>query len=310
MNPINLNENVSSFTTPFKGVEQQEPRSRLWIHILLLLATVGTTTLANGFLFSVSLLTILGIHEFGHYFASKHWGVRASLPYFIPAPFAFGTMGAVIKIKSPIPNRNALIDIGASGPIAGFVAAVIALCVGLSLSEIKSTEAAEAGLFLGDSLISWFLANLIVGTPGPGTDIFLHPIAFAGWLGLFITVLNLLPIGQLDGGHIIYSLSEQRHAAIANTTTMAIILLTVAGPPYEWLELVGHSAGQTIFKAWAESRWYGWIFFAMVIRFFLGVRHPRLIDPGPPIDPNRKMVGYVSLAIFTLSFVPVPFRLL
>ena len=112
MNPINLNENVSSFTTPFKGVEQQEPRSRLWIHILLLLATVGTTTLANGFLFSVSLLTILGIHEFGHYFASKHWGVRASLPYFIPAPFAFGTMGAVIKIKSPIPEER--------GPTASF----------------------------------------------------------------------------------------------------------------------------------------------------------------------------------------------
>ncbi len=283
--------------------------SRPWVHILLLLATGVTTTLAMGFLFSVTLLTILGIHEFGHYFASRYWGVKATLPYFIPAPFAFGTMGAVIKIKSPIPNRNALIDIGAAGPIAGFVAAIIALCVGLSLSEVKATEAGGAGIFLGDSLLSSLLAHLIVGRTAPGTDIFLHPIAFAGWLGLFITVLNLLPIGQLDGGHIVYALFERQHAVIANATTAALLLLTVAGPPYAWMTTLRTPGLQvaTLFKVWLEGRWYGWVFFVFIIRVFLGVRHPPLIEAERPLDPSRKRIGYVSLAIFVLCFIPVPF---
>jgi membrane-associated protease RseP (regulator of RpoE activity) len=289
------------------GTPESPPR--IWLHVLLFLATGVTTTLAISFLFSVTLLTILGIHEFGHYFASRRWGVKATLPYFIPAPIAFGTMGAVIKIKSPIPNRNALIDIGAAGPIAGFVAAIIALCVGLSLSEVKATEAGGAGLFLGDSLLSSLLADLIVGRTAPGTDIFLHPIAFAGWLGLFITVLNLLPVGQLDGGHIIYALFERRHAFIANVTTAALLLLTVVGPPYTWLTTLRTPGVQVaaVFKVWLAGRWYGWIFFIVIIRGFLGVRHPPLVEAERPLDPGRKRIGYMALAIFVLCFVPVPF---
>lgn len=285
------------------------PPSRLCVHVLLLLATVVTTTAMQGFLFSVTLLTILGIHEFGHYFASRRWGVKATLPYFIPAPIAFGTMGAVIKIKSPIPNRNALIDIGAAGPVAGFVAAILALCVGLSLSEVKATETAGGGISLGDSLLSSLLADLIVGKPAPGTDIFLHPVAFAGWLGLFITVLNLLPIGQLDGGHIVYALFERRHAVIANVTTVALLLLTMAGPPYTWLHTLQTPGlhAVPVFKAWLAERWYGWVFFVLIIRVFLGVRHPPLIEAERPLDPSRKRLGYAALVIFMLCFIPVPF---
>lgn len=285
---------------------------RVWLHAGLFLATVATTTFTAGFAFSITLLTILGVHEFGHYFASLRWGVKATLPYFIPVPpnpvfFSFGTMGAVIKIRSPIPSRNALIDIGAAGPIAGFVVAVIALVVGLSLSDIRPTAEAEGGFFLGDSLLSSFLARLIVGRPGPGADIFLHPVAFAGWLGLFITVLNLLPVGQLDGGHIIYALFGRRHAAIANAATVTVFLLMAVGPPYDWWKGAGAYDLGTVLSAWATSRWYGWLFFVLLVRALLGVRHPPPMDPETVVTPGRRGIGYLSLVIFAVCFIPVPF---
>jgi membrane-associated protease RseP (regulator of RpoE activity) len=293
-----------------------EPRSRPWLHVLLFLATAVTTTAVGGFAFSVTLLAILGIHEFGHYFASRRWGVKATLPYFIPLPpasvyfpvLSFGTMGAIIKIRSPIPSRNALIDIGAAGPIAGFLVAFLALCVGLGLSDIRSTAEAGGGLFLGDSILSSFLAHAIVGKPSPGTDIFLHPVALAGWLGLFITVLNLLPIGQLDGGHIVYALfGGRRHTVIANVSTAAVFLMMAFGPPYEWIGALGAFGVTGALKVWMANRWYGWLFFVLLIRFVLGVRHPPPVDPQTPVDPGRKVVGYVALAIFAFCFIPIPF---
>lgn len=289
-----------------------EPPPRVWLHAVLFLATVATTTLIAGLPFSLTLLTILGVHEFGHYFASRRWGVKATLPYFIPVPpnpifFSFGTMGAVIKIRSPIPNRNALIDIGAAGPIAGFIVASVAFVGGLSLSDIRPTAEAGGGFFLGDSLLSSFLAHTIVGRPGPGADIFLHPVAFAGWLGLFITVLNLLPIGQLDGGHIIYALFGKGHSAIANAATAAVFLLMALGPPYDWFKGMGIQDLWPVLTAWVASRWYGWLFFVLLVRSLLGVRHPPPVDAEAPVDPTRRVIGYVSLAIFAVCFIPVPF---
>lgn len=300
-----------------------EPSRRPWLHALLFLATVATTTLSGLFLFgsffsgclySVSVLTILGVHELGHYFASRRWGVRATLPYFIPFPptpyvLSFGTMGAVIKMRSPIPNRNALVDIGAAGPIAGFVVAVIALAVGLSLSEVRTFEAPGGLIFSpdGESLLSSWMISLTLGKFPPGTLLSIHPIALAGWLGLFITVLNLLPIGQLDGGHIVYALFGRRHTLIANAATAFLVLLCLAGPPYGWLNLLRVSDFQAGLRVWAMSRWLGWIFFAVLVRTVLGIQHPPPMDAETPLKPSRRVIGYISLAIFVLCFIPVPF---
>ncbi|MBI2952427.1 site-2 protease family protein [bacterium] len=313
---------------PFRPVVPEqvgpsEPAPRLWLHALLFLATIATTTFAGLFLFrsfflgclySVAVLTILGVHELGHYFASRRWGVRATLPYFIPFPpnpyvLSFGTMGAVIKIRSPIPNRNALVDIGAAGPIAGFVVAVIALIVGLSLSEVQTLETPGGLIFSpdGESILSSWMISLTLGEFPPGAVISLHPIALAGWLGLFITVLNLLPIGQLDGGHIVYALFGRRHTLIANAATVLLFLLCLAGPPYGWLNVLRVSDLHAGLKVWAMSRWLGWIFFAVLVRAVLGIQHPPPMDAETPLKPSRRVIGYVALAIFVLCFIPVPF---
>ena len=152
--------------------------------------------------FSLTLLLILGCHEFGHYYYAQKHKVDATLPYFLPAPpflFIIGTFGAFIKIKSPIYKKDALLQIGAAGPIAGFVIAVPALIIGLMLSEIIAIDGGEVGIILGDSLLMKFLTVMVFPNLTDGQDVLLHPVAFAGWIGLLVTMLNLLPIGQLDG---------------------------------------------------------------------------------------------------------------
>ncbi len=160
----------------------------------------------KGLPFSVTLLLILLFHEFSHYIASKKHGIEASLPYFIPAPTLFGTFGAVIRMKAPITTKNALIDIGASGPIAGFIISVIASIIGLSFSKVMPIPDAANFISLGDSLLFKGLSRIILGSVPDNYDVFLHPVALAGWIGFFVTSLNLIPIGQLDGGHILYAL--------------------------------------------------------------------------------------------------------
>jgi len=193
------------------------------IHILLFLATIGTTLLAGsimaggnpfsafsdlwkGLPFSTTLMLILGFHETGHYIYARKHGVDATLPYFLPAPTFIGTFGAFIKIKSPIYQRKALLDIGASGPIAGFLVAVPALIWGLLHSNVVTVTGEQLGIQLGDSLLMKLLTYSIFPTLLETQDIILHPVAFAGWIGLLVTMLNLLPIGQLDGGHIAYAI--------------------------------------------------------------------------------------------------------
>ena len=200
---------------PWTAVEQQyrppevfvypppePPQPKYWLHILLFLLTVASTVLVQGWMFSAALLSILTAHEFGHYFTAKYHKVEASLPYFIPFPFSlFGTMGAVIKMSGRISNRRALFDIAAAGPLAGLVVALPVSYVGITLSQVilKSSVPANS-ISLGEPLLFKGLGWMAHGSLGDNMDVMLHPLAFAGWAGMFVTALNLLPIGQLDGG--------------------------------------------------------------------------------------------------------------
>ncbi|NKB67651.1 MAG: site-2 protease family protein [Candidatus Latescibacteria bacterium] len=292
-----------------------------WIHLLLFVLTLFSTTTAGALLqgfnpfadwaslaylrqglpFAVTLMAILTVHEFGHYFAARHWGVKASLPYFLPLPpfpFILGTGGAVIKIRSPIPHRRALLDIGAAGPLAGFVAAVIACIAGLSQSALV-----DAGYFyhdpiqLGASLLFSGLSALVLPQIGADQLVLLSPVAFAGWVGLFITAFNLFPVGQLDGGHIVYALFGFKHRPIARGAFAVLLALGLYGILFfVWDRPAG----------WPQG-WLGWLLLAFLLALF-GRDHPAPYDPSVRLDSGRRRLGYLCLAIFVLCFTPVPFR--
>lgn len=267
------------------------------INLFLFIATVITTTMAgaimeggddpfslngiiSGLPFSVTLLSILLFHEFGHYFASKRNNVKATLPYFIPAPSFIGTFGAFIKMKSPIINKKSLMEIGASGPIAGFLVAVPALIYGLMTSQVLESVPGS-GIHLGDSLLMMLLTNIIHPAVPEGYDIYLNSVAFAGWIGLLVTALNLMPIGQLDGGHIAYSLFGKKSELIAKWAFAPLIPL-------------GYFS-------------YNWVLWAILIFFFVKLKHPPVVDEDAPLKPFHRKLGYISLGIFILTFTPVPF---
>ena len=234
----------------------------------------------KGLPFSAALLLILLSHEFSHYIASKKHGIEASLPYFIPAPTLFGTFGAVIRMKAPITTKNALIDIGASGPIAGFIISVIASIIGLSFSKVMPTPDAANIISLGDSLLFKGLARVILGNVPDNYDVFLHPVALAGWIGFFVTSLNLIPIGQLDGGHILYALLGEKHAIVSKVLVGLMFIMGLL-------------------------LWEGWIVWGVLL-IVLGFKHPPIVYTWAPLDPRRKVIGWISLAIFVLTFTPVP----
>ncbi len=275
------------------------PHKLTRIHVLLFILTFMTTTIAGALLngvipwlqpdkiylglpFSLTLIFILLTHEMSHYIASRLHKVSATLPYFIPAPSIIGTFGAVIKMKPPIPDRRSLIDIGASGPIGGFIIAVIACIVGLHFSEVKPAGQIQEGLAFGSSLLFSFLTKLVLGIDPEKYDILLHPVAFAGWIGLLVTSLNLLPIGQLDGGHITYALLGEKHAWISKGMLPVLVVLGII-------------------------YWEGWLIWA-VLMIFLGYRHPPVVHPHIQLDRNRKLIGWIALAIFILTFTPMPVR--
>lgn len=257
----------------------------LGIFFVLLGSTVFTTWWIGGFWFSISLLFILGVHEFGHYWACKRNDIDASLPHFLPAPgiFIAGTFGAFIMIKEPISNKRALMEIGASGPLAGFVAAVLVMIVGLSLSSVSSF--AGFGYQFGDSLILVILSKLVLGVTPFSTEltVWLHPIAFAGWLGMFFTALNLLPLGQLDGGHVVYSMFDSYHSLIAK-----LFFFSLLGLGFYW------------------SGW--WILAVFVL--LMGLKHPPVLDETVPLLRMHKILGWLSLLVLILTFIPVPFDLI
>ncbi len=272
-----------------------------FVHLLLFILTLLSTLfvgamqtgvdllkepvkLYKGVPFSLTLMTILLSHELSHYFTSKKHGIKATLPYFIPAPTIIGTFGAFIKMKSPIVTRKALIDIGASGPIAGFIISVLAAIIGLQMSEVVPIAKTRGVLNLGDSILFSFLAKLVLGVTPAHSDILLNPVAFAGWIGLFVTSINLIPVGQLDGGHIAYALLGEKHIRLS----FLLILVMV-------------SLGLLL--------WEGWFVWAVLL-LILGLRHPPVIYWEIPLDYKRKFVGWLALVIFILTFIPVPFKIL
>jgi membrane-associated protease RseP (regulator of RpoE activity) len=237
--------------------------------------------LPKGIPFAGTLLFILLTHEFGHFLLSKIHRVPASLPLFIPGPPHFiGTFGAIIRMRGPILNRRALFDIGVAGPLAGFAVAVLALIVGLYLSTVVD-RTSTFGLQLGEPLLLKFMAWMIIGPLPVQADVLLHPIAFAAWFGLFVTSLNLIPIGQLDGGHVAYALWGNRQRTMAFAVIPMLILLGFVGWP----------------------GWFIWAFMAGV----WGLAHPPVVDPHIPLGRGRILVGWIAFAVFVLTFAPVPF---
>jgi membrane-associated protease RseP (regulator of RpoE activity) len=283
--------------------------TRIRVNVLLFLLTClstlvagalffGTETLArsvaypsvgwllSGVPFAGSLLLILGTHEFGHYFAARYHRTAVSLPYFIPAPpplFFLGTLGAVIRMRSPTSNRNSLFDIAAAGPIAGLVVAIPAILLGLGWSTVGPVPPGT-GVTFGDSLMMRLLVYARFGPLPEGSDVFIHPIAVAGWVGLLVTALNLFPVGQLDGGRIAYALFAGRHALIGKATFVGLIALG------------------------AITRSLNWFVWAAVLFLLIGFDHSPPLDDVTPLSPRRRALGALCLILLVLLIPPVPIR--
>ena len=289
------------------------PRPRYWLHGLLLLLTLATTTivgarmqynfernlpafdlerdlgaflsfwknplfLLEGLPFSLTLLTILLAHECGHYFACMYYRIDASLPYFLPAPTFTGTMGAFIRIRGPIFSKRVLFDVGVAGPLAGFVFLLPALAIGLAYSKVLPGIAQQGGVVFGTPALMWLLEHAIF--PGvTAADIYLHPVARAAWIGILATALNLLPIGQLDGGHILYSIAGDRHKLLSRLFTATLIPIGI-------------------------FFWPGWLLWSVLLLFF-GMRHPPIYDPTQ-LGLGRRKLAALSLVIFLLCFTFAP----
>ena len=241
--------------------------------------------LLTGVPFAATLLTILGVHEFGHYFTARYYKASVSLPYFIPAPpfVIFGTLGAIIRMRSQARDRNSLFDIAAAGPIAGLLVTIPAIVVGLRWSVIGPLPAG-GGFQLGESLLMKFFVYLMFGTLPAGTDVFLHPIAVAGWAGLLVTALNLFPVGQLDGGRIAYALFGRRHRVVGMATFACLLALGVA--------------------TWSLN-WFVW---AALIFLFVGFHHSPPLDDITPLTRGRRVLGLVCLALLVVLLPPVPLQ--
>ncbi len=329
-----MSENIfDKFSNQFA---RKKTKNNYLLHIGLFVVTFATTIIAGlewtsgkggpyevsdfrrGLPYAGSILFILGVHEFGHYFAALYHKVKATLPYFIPFPpipgfFNFGTMGAVIKTKSPIPDNKAMFDIGAAGPISGFVACLIVLIYGFThLPSIdyllaihpdyfSSTYGKGAvGLEFGNTLIYSLLQHLFTGSNEfvpPMSEIYHYPYLCVGWFGLFVTSMNLIPVGQLDGGHVIFGMfGEKKHEAIASTSMILLIILGTLGILESFLNLN------------LKIGWSGWLFWALILYFFIRIKHPPVYQ-FERLGPGRKITGYIAILIFIISFSPTPFAI-
>lgn len=298
---------------PFHVV-QTIPARRIWLHALLLIATLFTTTVVGaglaaafhagraptiedqfniywnlrnapgsllaGLPFSITLLAILLAHELGHYLTCRYYGVDASLPYFIPAPTLIGTFGAFIRIRAPIYSRRQLFDIGVAGPIAGFVALMPVLAAGIAMSHVERGIGAGGEFVFGTPLLLR-IAELVAFPHVAAADIALHPLARAAWFGLLATALNLLPIGQLDGGHILYSLLGDWHKPLSRIFIVALVPIG-------------------LFCSWSWLVWAG-------VLFLFGMRHPIICDIAP-LGRTRVRLALAALLMLVLSFTLVPIR--
>jgi membrane-associated protease RseP (regulator of RpoE activity) len=321
----------------FSGMfSKQSGKQKYILNIILFVVTFITTIFAGlqwttgkmgpyqvdellgGLPYALSILFILGVHEFGHYFAAVKHKVKATLPFFIPFPpipgfFNFGTMGAVIKTKSTIPNNKAMFDIGIAGPLAGFVACLIVLIYGYThlptvdyLLKIHPDYFSPdygknaIGLQFGDTLLFKFL-RLLLTNPNefvpPMSEIYHYPYLCVGWFGLFVTAMNLIPVGQLDGGHVIFSMfGEKIQEAVASISMLVLIVIGAGGLLDAFLNLnLGFG-------------WSGWLFWAFILYFLIKIKHP----PVPQFEKlgmGRMILGYFAIIVFLLSFSPTPFTI-
>ena len=306
--------------SPFRSIQWPEEtlripaprrkfRDRRWLHILLFLVTLLFTTavgvahylsfvsefgrrpvpltaasLVHGLWYSLTLLGILGAHEFGHYYFCRRYNIDASLPYFIPAPLPLtGTLGAVIRIRDPFPNRTILFDIGVGGPIAGFIVLVPALFIGMSMSNVVPMPTGRSVFELGEPLLFQWAAALHFGPLPPKSTVNIHPMVFAAWFGMLGTALNLLPFGQLDGGHITYATLKRWSTPISLATVGVAIAMT-----------------------YNSSSWTFMTLMMVVMLVLLGPRHPRVMWEDEPLPTSRYVVAVLALVIFLICFTPVP----
>lgn len=283
------------------------PPSRVWLHVLLFLCTLATTTLVGGFsnvsaaevedvqsfwtllvhpalisaglAFSLPLMMILLAHEMAHYWACRRHRLDATLPYFIPFPLGIGTLGAFIRIRTPILDKRELLDVGVSGPLAGFVVSVPVLIEGIRLSTPVAALPDRGYMLFGEPLLFRVLAHWLHPELAAGGDLLIHPAGLAAWFGLFVTALNLLPFGQLDGGHILYALIGRWHRRIVWPA-----LAVLVGLGFFW------------------PGWWIWAVIALIMK----VRHPWIPGENEPLDPNRKLLAWACIVIFILCFTPQP----
>lgn len=349
---------VSTFRQGLEPLDKAMVRkNRKWVHLLLFFLTLVTTTYAGiGFLvpvddpsmpldtflanipkglsFSLLLLLFLSAHEFGHYFAARYYKVNVTLPYYIPMPFFFfGTMGAVIRIRSQVPSRKAIFDIGIAGPLAGFVVAFIFLVVGMlagpGLDHLYGIHPGYRGMtvlpddgihfggFLLFDLLKWLLVPSGAFFPGMN-EIYHYPLLGVGWFGMFVTALNMLPVGQLDGGHVIYGMFGNRQKVISRWIVRVLLIVGIGGVLGMVLEglRIGWSGGlYNILNStlrtpleWIDTYasfllrgWAGWLFWSVIIRLLIRVEHPPVPDQTP-LDRRRMVLGWVALGIFVLTF--------
>lgn len=328
-----------------KQIGYAEPFSISWremrvpLHVVLFLITLFTTTLPGvewigkdpfdllnfklGLAYSLSLLLVLGSHEFGHFFFALKHKVKATLPYFIPSPFFFaipyfGTFGAVIRVKDRVPSRKSMFDIGVSGPITGFILSVAFLVFGFTHLPSKeyllqihpnfdfatNTVPASGGqeLIFGKTIL-FKLLEMTFTDPHrefvpPMGEIYHYPFLCVGWFGLFITAMNLLPVGQLDGGHLIYAMFGFSHKKIARVFFFAVLLMGLVN----LLPLVLKNS----WSALNPDMGWGWLFWCAILFFVIKLDHPPVMDMTP-LDAMRKVVGWLTILIFVVSFSPVPF---
>jgi membrane-associated protease RseP (regulator of RpoE activity) len=304
-------------TAPMVWRPRPKFQDRVWLHVLLFLLTVASTTfvganyyaaflsgfsgatpsisttslLLHGFWYSGTVLAILGCHEMGHYLACRYYDVDASRPFFLPLPLLspFGTLGAFIRIREPIPQKRILFDIGIAGPIAGFLIAVPTIFMGIAMSNVirLPNPLPPNTLVYGEPLIYKIASHLLWGTLPAGHDLNLHPMGFGAWFGLFATALNLFPVGQLDGGHISYAVLGRRSSHVTlGTIAVGLVLSIFAGS------------------------WIVWSVMMLVMLRLFGRHHPPVFDEETPLDRGRLILAVFALVMFILCFIPVPLDLI
>jgi membrane-associated protease RseP (regulator of RpoE activity) len=316
------------------------------LHAGLFLLTCLTTWLAGGPVFAATLMSILLVHEMGHYVTARRHGVDVSLPYFIPVPFAIGTLGALIRMRSPITRRDALVDVGASGPLAGLALAIPLLIIGLAQSPVGvAPPGAGAGFIEGNSLLYILLKLLVKGRylPSGAIDVQLGPMATAAWVGLLVTFINLIPVGQLDGGHVAYAFLGGRRRrrrddsdafdasddadddpvynrwARAVHRGLALVGLGVCLFLANQARAAGHGLLWSLgYGAKGGLPWAIWALLLLLMHRLQGKRwHPPLSAPGSPpgaptaedpLSPSRRAIGWLVAGLFVLIFTPIPMR--